>query len=426
MFGRRRLLVVLAFALAAIPPVAAQTLNPVVTVLPRATSTPPNGCDQSLTASPTPRVTPQEKQAAVPPPVEVPQPPPTTTLRGALRDVQDAGERNDRDAFTAALTRAASVIEDYPPGGEKTAAGGVLKVYNDILAFWNYQYEVATGAFFDASSRDLLSRAKAYPDYQNYIADKTIVDATGTRFYPTRETRDFLVREAASRLRRMSGGAAPAPVPQPSRPATSKPAPKPAQHPAQTPHKPAPSHQPSTTHATPKHTHPPTPHPTKHKASTTPAQKPSTATAHKPSTTTTHKPSTATAHKPAPPKKAPPQIAEARPTPKHVEPAPVTHTAAPVVAPAPSTTTHTAMPVTTTTAATQTTTPMTTTTAPTTTEATATTASTPTETTTSAATETTEPSPAASPSPSRRNLVIPIILILLGIGVLIVLFRASS
>jgi hypothetical protein len=412
--GRRSFVLALALPLVALASLEAQTLNPVVTVLPRAVTSVPNGCEEGPTPAPAPRVTPEEKKAAVAPAPEIPLPPPSTTLRGTLRALQEAAERNDKDAFTTALGRAASIIEDYPPGGEKTAATAALKVYNDVLAFWNYQFEVATGAFFDASSRDLLSRLKAYPDYQNFVADKILVDASGTRLYPTRETRDFLVREAAARLRR-GGAASEAKVPASSR--TTTPAPKPAQttH-AASPKKPVtkpatkPAPSPQVAHGTTKHTT--TKHTTtKHTATTTKPEPSPAATAHKAPQTHAKKP----AAKPVE-KHAPVKIAE---SPKKVN---VTERPAPV--PAPPTPTPVPVPVTTTTAATQTT--------ATASSDTATTASqaVPTATTTSATTEsTTTQAPVNTPVPargSRRNLILPIILILLGVGVLILLFRTSS
>jgi len=406
--GRNRFVLALALPLFAAIPLAAQTLNPVVTVLPRPAKTVPDGCEQGLTETPGPRVTPEEKKAAVAPAPEVPLPPPSTTLRGTLRQVQEAAERNDKEGFTNAVGRAASIVEDYPTGGEKTAAAAALKVYNDILAFWNYQYEVPTGAFFDATSRDLFARLKSYPDYERFISDKTIVDSSGTRFYPTRETRDFLVREASARLRRMSGGAVPVPTPapQPPRVTTKTPAP-----PTQTPHAKKPVEHKTTTATTKAPTKKTTT--TAHKAKPAPAPK-----------TTAHK---------APKKHEPVKVAEApkkvtvteKPAPKPAPspaPAPVTTaTTAPTKPPSPPPAPHPTetVPSTTTMTPTQTT--------ATTDTATATSATETTDTTATTATAETGTQPTqASPAGSRRNLILPIILIVLGVGVLILLFRTSS
>src|SRR4051812_40410408 len=108
--GRNPRMLALALTLVAIGPAAAQTLNPVVTVLPRPTSTVPNGCEESLAPPVVPRVMPEEKRNAVPAPApEAPLPPPSTTLRGTLHDLQSAAERSDKEAFTTALARTASI-----------------------------------------------------------------------------------------------------------------------------------------------------------------------------------------------------------------------------------------------------------------------------------------------------------------------------
>ncbi|MGZ4778865.1 MAG: hypothetical protein ACXV5L_06690, partial [Thermoanaerobaculia bacterium] len=200
----KSIVLALALPLAAIGFASAQTLNPVVTVLSRPTSAVPDECEQGLTTARAPRIQPEEVKAATPkpPPATVMQPPPAATLRGGLREIQDAAERGDRDAFGDALARVHALVATYPTGGERNAANDVLKVYDDLQQVWDYQFQSPTGAFFDASTDNLLASMKPYADYQRFIADKTITDANGARFYPTRETRDFLVREAASRLKR--------------------------------------------------------------------------------------------------------------------------------------------------------------------------------------------------------------------------------
>lgn len=412
---------VLALAISALAgSLRAQTLNPVVTVLPRATSSVPQDCEQGLTAAPVPRVTPEEKKAAVVPPQPTePVAPPSATLRDVMRDLQDAAERGDRDSFRTLFARAKSMVADYPPGAEKNAASEALKVYEDVGAFLDYQYDVPTGAFFDASTDGLLARLKAYPDFQRAIADQTIVDANGTRFYPTRETRAFLVREAAFRLQ---GGRAVTPVaPEPPKvAATPKPAtPKVSTAPKVVP-KPASTKPAATTTKT-----------TRTATKRTSPAAPKTTTK-----TTTPKPATtARVGKPAAPKPAtkrepvriaeshtPPKLSE-KPAPRKSEPAPppappkrspapaVTETSAPPPPPpAPS-------PAPTQTAATETASTATTTTA----SATAA----PMTSTTSTETTATEGT-AESAKASRRNLILPLILIVVGVGVLILLFRTSS
>ena len=412
--GRMVLAVAVALGLIA-PAVAQQTLNPVVTVLPKATTPVPDECEKGLTESPAaPRVTPEEKKAAIPaPPPPPPAPPPAPTLRGAFAELENAAERGDRDAFRAALARARETVANYPAGGEKNAAMRALEVYEDIGALIDYQNDARIGAFFDASSGDLLARMKKYPDYQRSISDLTIVDATGTRFYPTRETREFLIREAASRLRGVPPSTAvKTPAPSTPTPVPSTKPPKPAPKVTEKPHVPKkapavkkPSHvtpAPKTAHAAPKKKPAPVPS-TKHATSPRPAvkkpvAKPVTKVAEaKPPVKVTEKPAPAPVTKPAP------------------KPAPTP------VTPTPPTTTTTAAPVPTQTA---TTAPPTTATATTTTMTTSTTSSEP-ATTTTASTTSAAPEKPEKPGESRRSLLLPIILIVLGVGVLIMLFRTS-
>ena len=393
--GRRRLALALVLSLTAIvSSLGAQTLNPVVTVLPRATGTVPQDCEQGLTAAPAPRVTPEEKTAAVAETAPaVPVAPPSATLREVLRDLQAAAQRGDREAFRTLSARAKSMVANYPPGAEKNAANEALKVYDDVEAFLDYQYDTPTGAFFDASTDGLLARMKAYPDYQRAIADQTIVDASGTRFYPTRETREFLVREADARLRGVSV----------SKPVAEKP---PAPVPATRPPKPSPGKPPVTTaHGTTKHPAATTPK----QARPAPAKKPAHPAVAKPAptkTATKREPvKIAEKHEPVKTaqKREPVKIAEKR------EPAKIVTKPAPVPQPAPAPT-----------PATQTVAPPP---APTTTTAAA--ATTGTTTTTAASTATGGTTQPAS-TPSRRKLIIPLILIVVGVGVLIFLFRRSS
>jgi hypothetical protein len=426
-----------ALALAAIAPLAAQTLNPIVTVLSRPTSTVPEECEQGLAPSPAPRIVPEEVRAAVPKPTPATAmvPPPTASLRGVLREIQDAAERGDRDGFHDALARAHGFVDGYPPGGEKKAANDVLKVYDDLQSIWDYLFQSPTGAFFDAST-DNLSMMKGYPDYQRVIADQTIVDATGTRFYPTRETRDFLVREAAARLKRMGITAAAAkPAPATTTPAVVERAPKKVPVVEHPPIRREPASAVAGRSTKPK------PHPTKvaYKATKPPAKvaakapKKSVAPPVKIAAKTA-KPSVTrpTATKPtvAPPTSAA-RTPEVRGTPQTSVPRP----------PPPPTstallTTGTAAPPP----------PATTSTMPTTTSAQTTSglplsplASSPlTSSTQTVATErpvqttSTEPQPRAEPQPpaargeSRRSLILPLILIVVGVGVLILLFRTSS
>lgn len=128
--------------------------------------------------------------------------PPSASLRGLLQDVQNAADRGDRAAFRDALTRTKGRLTTYPTGGERTAATEVVGICDDLDRIWTYQIETSTGAFFDASAAP-AEIMRGYPGYERAIADQALIDARGHRFYPTVETREFLLRETAQRLSRL-------------------------------------------------------------------------------------------------------------------------------------------------------------------------------------------------------------------------------
>jgi hypothetical protein len=407
--GRAGLLVLSVSALSLLG--ANAPLNPTVNVLKTAASPVPLECEEGLAASAAPRIEISEPSTAMAPA------PPSASLRGELSEAQTAAERHDRPAFTDALTRLKARLQSYPPGGERNVATDVVHVYDDLNRLWTYEFEDPNGAFFDATN-GLLAMLNAYPGYQKAILDQTLT-VQGTKLYPSRESRDFLVREAAARMGRLTGEKAPAPpVPAPMLKKhvprvedKSRPLPKIVKKGTAHHHKKKAAKTPETKAAkTPAKSVPiPTP---------TPAPiplPPSVVT-----TTTAPPPS-----RPATTKAAP---APAKATTKTAATTtPATATTATTTAITPTTTaTTTTIPPTTTTAATATTLPTTTATTATTPPPTTTTA--PASTTT--VTETTSsaepaPEPKSAPSPL-RSILLPIILILVGIGVLVVLFRASS
>lgn len=177
-------------------------LNPTVKVSSRPSTAVPSDCDEGLVAAP-PRI----EVAQIPEPVEQPamEAPPANDLRSALGAAQSAAERGSRDEFNAAVAGAQGVLAAYPAGGERNAAAAVLQVYKDLARLWTYEYENAAGGFFDASTEGgaLLKMLTAYPEYIRYIAPETL-SVGETTVYPSRESRRFLTEEAAQRLARLS------------------------------------------------------------------------------------------------------------------------------------------------------------------------------------------------------------------------------
>jgi hypothetical protein len=364
--------------------------------------------------------------------------PPSNDLRASLRRLQVAAEGDDYAVFKSAFAEARRAVASHPPGGERNAANDTLQVFTDIGRVWDYAMTSPTGSFFDASVQggSLLNALKRYPEYGRTIFDQTVT-VGGKTLYPTPETRRFLSRESARRLTRL-GVSTPAHVARGSQPeplprrivATPPPEKKPVQV-ATTPA------QPKTTATAPKKTASATTAPKKSEpkktASTTSAPKktepkPAMKTAKATSPKTKEVAIKATPLPKSKPAAPPPvKVAETStmpPGPPIVStPQPTPRTTTTASAPPPAQTTTTVAPP----VQTSTTAPSTTTTAPP--LATSTTDT----TVTSAPTDNTSPDTAATGTavpPSKQNgnmnLILAVVLILVGIGVLVVLFRASD
>jgi hypothetical protein len=420
--------------LAAFAIAAGAQLNPTVTVLSSPVAAVPSDCDQSVAPQPMPRV--QVAEIPEPPKRNTSAAPPTASVRAQLKDVQNAA---DRSAFRDALARVKATVAVYPAGGEKAAAGDVIRVYDDLDRVWTWQMDSPTGAFFEAGSVP-AQIMRGYPGFDRAIADQIFVNTNGTRFYPTVETRDFLVREAAQRLKKL-GVTVATRAPRPAR-VLPRFATAPARAQA-VEAKPAERQEPKARAATADRR--PVKHrttPRKHRAEAKIAE-----TREKPSAKATTEPgeTAESMSKPPQPKvareKAPRPAAKAATTQKAAEkpkpaaerpsvPAPTTTASAPKPVPATASSPPPAATESETTSASSSAmlpaTATTATTATTASTATETAASRPT-TETSASAETTDTTGTAGKTqPQSKGVILPIILIVIGIGVLIVLFRASS
>jgi len=100
----------------------------------------------------------------------------------------EAARRHDYVSFSAVYLEAQA-------RGETTAA------YDNLYELWTWSMNDPLGAFYGSEFHNRLARA--YPDYASYIAQYSIVDDRGSTFYPTAETRAFLLERA------MQGGPAP-------------------------------------------------------------------------------------------------------------------------------------------------------------------------------------------------------------------------
>jgi hypothetical protein len=374
MYRQRRLgLFVLMAAVSLSLTSATAQLNPLVTRTPQSGPVPVE-CAQGVAPAPMPRV--EVREIPLPPPiepVELPAPP-TGSLRSALEETQRALTRNDRPAFDASLASARALLQDYPAGAQRRSAEELVRIYEATARLWDAQYE---SPFFDEASAE-YALVREYPGYEAAVRRSTLT-RDGRRYFPAGESRDFLGRIAAERLRGI-GIQAPAPriarneAPRASssssssRPSVSRSTTRPRRTPA-----------PATTSA--RATRPPRSSAPSRPRLTTEARTPAPATSTPGTPNPSASPTAVAAPEPAAPS-APP-AAEDTPTTDVPVDAPVD---APVATSEPTATTAT----------------------------TATTAS------------ESAPAPAATEPSRSRSVVLPTILILIGLGVLILLFRASK
>jgi len=372
----------------------------------------PAECEQGISPAPVLRV--DLSQVPLPPPPVPPEnvPPPSGELRGALDAAQSALARNDRPAFDESLAAARTLLADYPAGAERRVAEDLVRVYDAASRLWDAQYQ--SPFFAEGSPEHQL--VSGFPGYAEAVRRSIWTDGGGNRFYPAAESRDFLTRIAAERLQRLginstsrtmrtsrsasSGTSAP---PSPRRRTTA-------------------SEKPARSETSPRRTTPAARRSsTRHEAATPKRARVSTASSSSPSTSA--KKPVAANPTPASPRSASP-TATAVPAPAaSLDPvatppaaggsltsvAPPTETGV-AMAPPPADTDVTASSPTDTaiagdTALTGRDTAM--------------------ETTSATETSSTEEVPAV-PATRERSVVLPAILILIGLGVLIVLFRASK
>ncbi len=74
------------------------------------------------------------------------------------------------------------------------ANGEALGAFADLYEVWSFAQSNATGAYYGAAMHDRL--AARYPDYTKFIDDYRITDRRGVAFYPSAETRSFLLQQA--------------------------------------------------------------------------------------------------------------------------------------------------------------------------------------------------------------------------------------
>jgi hypothetical protein len=77
---------------------------------------------------------------------------------------------------------------------EAKRRGEPVAQFEALHQLWLYNMTDPTGAFYGAEMYETLARA--YPGFARFIEDHSIVDSNGNVFYPTAETREFLLARA--------------------------------------------------------------------------------------------------------------------------------------------------------------------------------------------------------------------------------------
>ncbi len=93
----------------------------------------------------------------------------------------EAARANDFISFDA-------LYQDARQRGESVAA------FETLHELWVYAVTSPIGAFYGTDMYEKLARA--YPGYAQFIEDYSIVDSNGNVFYPTAETREFVLARA--------------------------------------------------------------------------------------------------------------------------------------------------------------------------------------------------------------------------------------
>lgn len=158
----------------------------------------PAECEQGLSATPALRVDVAEIPLPEASPAAV-QAPPSGALRAALQETQIALTRNDRPAFNDALESARSWLAMYPTGAERRTAEEIVHLHDAAAKLWDAQYQ---SPFFGEDD-PVLATVSGWPGYAEAVRRSVLTDSKGRRFYPAAESRDFVTRLAGERLQRL-------------------------------------------------------------------------------------------------------------------------------------------------------------------------------------------------------------------------------
>jgi hypothetical protein len=127
------------------------------------------------------------------------RPQPTALIDELLK----AAAAEDLPRFDAAVERAQTAIESMPLGNARNRFRRAIMIGEDVSRVWHFAVADAEGSYYNEERLPFYydHLVADHPAYSRFIAEYAINDH-GRMFYPTRETRSFLLKELENIRRR--------------------------------------------------------------------------------------------------------------------------------------------------------------------------------------------------------------------------------
>jgi hypothetical protein len=113
-----------------------------------------------------------------------------------IDELLKAAAAEDLPRFDAGVERARTAIESMPLGNARNSFRRAIMIVEDVSRVWHFAITDAGGSYYDEERLPFYydHLVADYPKYARFIAEFAINDH-GLMFYPTRETRVFLLKE---------------------------------------------------------------------------------------------------------------------------------------------------------------------------------------------------------------------------------------
>jgi hypothetical protein len=112
------------------------------------------------------------------------------------KELCEAAAANDLPRFDAVLERARDYVETMPLGARRNRFRRAVLAGGDISKVWHFAVTDEHGLYYDDERFPFFydHLAADYPGYARFIREYRVLDRSGLPLYPTRETRDFLLK----------------------------------------------------------------------------------------------------------------------------------------------------------------------------------------------------------------------------------------